>query len=497
MRTIDLKGDETRAPSRGAATSNIVAAGMAAKRAREVSITRWRVSRLFLVKDVVPPSLGTDQNQSAATPGETAAPGIGRWSADVEVDVRSPISLVVFHAMPLVDQLDHLRAWRPENPNWEGPTREGLAATLQAEVQAHPVCFFENASQFTCLDPVYLTALVRGFAEGLEGKSVSNWAQFFRFAGWVLDQPDGEIEIRDEFSGATRLGRRWQNCRLEIARFLDDALSGKLASPPLNERASVWRSIEVLTRDPDPSPSDEVPGSISCMDPYTSSLNTVRGEALHAVFSFVHWIRSHSREAISGGKDFDDVPEVRAALEAFLDPQLEHSMAVRSVFGANLPRLAHWAEAWLRSHIKEIFPAQIQDASKQAAWDAYLRVSGVDSIALGLLRQQYATAIARMPQDRALEARCEDSTIGLGQHLVVDYCRGSLDLEQPGCLLAAFLARASEPVRAAVLAFVARSLAELAEPISPDIVERLLKLWNWQAQRETTAGGDGSQDEAA
>jgi hypothetical protein len=70
-------------------------------------------------------------------------------------------------------------------------------------------------------------------------------------------------------------------------------------------------------------------------------------------------------------------------------------------------------------------------------------------------------------------------------------------LEQPGCLLAAFLTRASEPVRAAVLAFVARSLAEPAELISPVIVERLLKLWNWHAQRETTAGADGSQDEAA
>jgi hypothetical protein len=338
---------------------------------------------------------------------------------------------------------------------------------------------------------------VRGFAEGLEGKSVSNWEQFFRFARWVLDQPDRETEIRDEFSGDTRPGRRWQNCRLEIARFLDDALCGKLPSPPPNERASVWRSIEILTRDPDPTPSDEMPGTTCCMDPYTSSLNTVRGEALHAAFSFVHWIRSHSSEAISGSENLDDVPEVRAALEAFLDPQLEHSMAVRSVFGANLPRLAHWAEAWLRSHIGEIFPAQIQNVAEEAAWATYLRVSGVDFTAVGILRQQYATAVARMSKDRASEARCEDSTIGLGQHLVVDYCRGGLDLEQPGSLLAAFLARASESVRAAVLAFVARALAEPAEPISPDIVERLLKLWNWQAQRETTAGGDGSQDEAA
>jgi hypothetical protein len=52
-------------------------------------------------------------------------------------------------------------------------------------------------------------------------------------------------------------------------------------------------------------------------------------------------------------------------------------------------------------------------------------------------------------------------------------------------------------VRAEVLAFVGRSLAQSNEPIPPEIFARLLKLWNWQVQRATTAGGAGFQDKVA
>ena len=191
------------------------------------------------------------------------------------------------------------------------------------------------------------------------------------------------------------------------------------------------------------------------------------------------------------------MPEARAALETHLDPRLEPSLTIRSVFGANLLRLAHWAEAWLRCHLEQILPAHGHDELRQIAWETYVRFSCANSKVLALFHQEYSAAITRMSQDGLTEHRYKDARVSLGQHLVVNCCRRSLDFEQPGDLLAAFFARAPESVRAAVLAFVARSLAQPAEPISPDFVERLLKLWNWQAQRETTAGGAGSQDEAA
>jgi len=472
-------------------------AGAAVDRATRETILRWRVSRLFWVKDALPPAM---RPRHAPRDAESSKPepfGFRCWSGDVDVDVRSPLTGGAFHAMPFAEQVDYLRMWQPETPNWDGPTREGLAGTFLAEVKTKPVFFFENASQFTGLDPVYATALVRGFSEGLEGKGIFNWEPFWAFASWVLAQPDPETEIQDEFSGETQLERRWQNSRLEIARFLDAILNDKLASLPLTERAAVWQLIDALTRDPNPAPADEAAEGKCRMDPFTLSLNTVRGEAMHAVFSFIHWIRSHSPEAAPSGGNLDDVPEARAALEARLDAQLEPSLTIRSVFGANIPRLAHWAEVWLCDHLGEIFPAQNRNELGDIAWSTYLRFSQVNSKAFTLLHQQYTAAIARMLQDGLVEPRDRDARVSLGQHLVLCYCRGGLDFEQPGDLLAAFFARAPEPVRAEVLAFVGRSLVQSNEPIPPEIFARLLKLWNWQVQRATIGGGAGYQEVVA
>jgi hypothetical protein len=471
--------------------------GVAVDRATRETILRWRVSRLFWVKDALPPAM---RQRHAPRDAESSKPeplGFRCWSGDVDVDVRSPLADGAFHAMPFAEQVDYLRMWQPETPNWDGPTREGLAGIFQAEVEAQPVFYFKHASQFTGLDPVYATALVRGFLEGLAGKTVSNWGPFWVFASWVLAQSDPEAEIQDEFSGETQLGRRWQDCRLEIARFLDATLNDKLASLPLTERAAVWQLIEALTRDPNPAPADEAPEGKCRMDPFTLSLNTVRGEAMHAVFSFIHWIRSHSPEAAQSDGNLDDVPEARAAFEARLDAQLEPSLTIRSVFGANIPRLAHWAEVWLGEHLEEIFPAHGQSELRDIAWGTYLRFSHVNSRAFALLRQQYTAAIAKIPQDGLVEPRDRDARVSLGQHLVLYYCRGGLDFEQPGDLLATFFARAPEPVRAEVLAFVGRSLTQSHEPIPPEVFARLLKLWNWQVQRETTPGGAGLQHEVA
>jgi hypothetical protein len=497
MRTINSRDFGYLTPKLNGSARGADAVVTAANRVTGKTIMRWRVSRQYWIRDALQHPIRTRPTLASVESINAESFGFRRWSADVEIDVRSPITERGFHAMPLAEQVDYLRTWTPENPNWDGPTLEGLAATLQAAVKVHPLLYIESASEFAGLDPLYASALVRGLSEGLEGKTVSNWKPFWTFADWILAQPDPEIGVRDGFSGETRLGRRWQNCRLEIVRFLDATLNGELAALPLSERASLWPVIELLTRDPSPATADEAAGDKCSMDPFTLSLNTVRGEALHAVCSFVHWIRSNSPEAATGGENLDDVPEARAALETHLDPRLEPSLTIRSVFGANLLRLAHWAEAWLRCHLEQILPAHGHDELRQIAWETYVRFSCANSKVLALFHQEYSAAITRMSQDGLPERRSKDALVSLGQHLVVNYCRRSLDFEQPGDLLAAFFARAPESVRAAVLAFVARSLAQPAEPISPDFVERLLKLWNWQAQRETTAVGAGSQDEAA
>jgi hypothetical protein len=219
--------------------------------------------------------------------------------------------------------------------------------------------------------------------------------------------------------------------------------------------------------------------------------------AVHAVFSFIHWIRSHSPTEFHGGRNLDDVPEAREALEALLDWQLEPSLMIRSVFGLNLTRLEYWAETWLRAHLEQVFPVRGQDGQQRIAWETFIRFSLADSKTLALLHQQYSAAIAGMAPHGLARHRQHDARVCLGQNLVMNYCRGILDFEQPGDLLKAFFARSPEPVRAEVMAYVGGSLAQSHGPIPREILARLLRLWNWLVQRDTPAGGPGFQGKAA
>lgn len=470
---------------------------MALNRPMPETTTRWRVNRIFWIKDALPNAMLTCHDQGVARSAGPEHLGFRCWSGDVEVDVRSPLSEEAFHTMPFGEQVGFLRTWKPNTSNWDGPVREGLAAILQAEATARSVYYFEHADQLTGLDPLYSTALVRGFSEGLDGKSVLNWKPFWLFATWVLEQPDPEIEIRDEFSGLTQLGRCWQSCRLEIARFVDAILNGKLAPLPLIERKSVWQLITALMRDPRPVSAEETHDDEHVMDHLALSLNTVSGVAVHAVFSFVSWIRSHSPEGARAGQSLDDVPEARDALEALLDPLIESALTIRSVFGANMTRLAYWAETWLRDHLERILPVQGQNDQSEIAWKTFIRLSHTNLKTFVLFRQQYSAAIARMPQNVLREHRHRDSRVSLGQILVVSYYQGILDFEQPDNMLEAFFTRAPESVRADVMAFVGRSLAQSKELISPEVFARLLTLWNWLVQHEDPSGGPGFQDRVA
>jgi hypothetical protein len=163
----------------------------------------------------------------------------------------------------------------------------------------------------------------------------------------------------------------------------------------------------------------------------------------------------------------------------------------------NLTPLASWAEAWLRDHLERILPVQGQGEQRKTAWETFIRYSVSDSRSFALLHEQYSIAIDGMPRDMVAEPFPHDPRVSLGQHLVMCCRRGLFDFDQPGNLLAAFFARAPEAVRAEVMAYVGRSLAQSNEPISPEQSARLLKLWNWLVRHESPSGGPGFQHKVA
>ncbi len=446
-------------------------------------VARWRLSRLIWIKDQLPPEVRIRYAEWVALASEPEHPGFHVWTGPVEVGVRSPTTVDEFKQMPFAAQLEHLRNWKPAGASWNGPTQEGLAGTLQVAITANPMPYFERADEFIGLEPVYLCPLFRGLGEGLKGKPVTAWAPFWRLTTWILAQPDPVTSLTDDFTGKAGPGRRWQSVRTEVARIANALLRGESILFPPAERTGIWPVIAALADDPNPTPDEDRRDEKNNSDPYTHSLNTVRGEAVHGVFQYLRWVRRFAKEGSSPDLNLEDVPEARAALERRLDPKVDPSPAIRSIFGANLTWLAYGAETWLRAHLAEIFPEKGERQLQRAAWETYVLTNQANSKLLDLLRPQFATAIHKMSPAAEIKSRHEDPRVALGQHLVANYWWGKLDFANPRDLLTEFYARAPQAVRAEVMTYIGRSVAQASGPLPGDIRTRLVKFWEWRLEQ--------------
>lgn len=121
-----------------------------------------------------------------------------------------------------------------------------------------------------------------------------------------------------------------------MANLLEVGLNaGNGSGIPFNFRSEVWNTIRPLTQDPDPTPEHEIRFGGSNMNPNELSINTVRGNAMHAVVRYALWIRRHFEQMGDRGelirRGFDEMPEVRQVLDEHLDPDQEPSLGIRSV----------------------------------------------------------------------------------------------------------------------------------------------------------------------
>jgi len=99
-----------------------------------------------------------------------------------------------------------------------------------------------------------------------------------------------------------------------------------------------------------------------------------------------------------------NLPEVQKVLEEHLDPQKDKSIGVRSIYGQWLPTLLVLDKTWLTNNLSKIFPAEPEHAELlKAVWDSYVIYWNPHSIMFRLLRDQYASALRRIPKPETSE----------------------------------------------------------------------------------------------
>jgi hypothetical protein len=393
------------------------------------------------------------------------------------VGPESPLSDQELEDLTPAEILAFLDTWTASGEAMS-PTPEGLARRVSERVAGEPAPFADAAAEIAALAPTYVRACLQGFETAIKDERKFGWDA-------LLELMEGVIQRRPIAREPTE--RRWLDedggwglTRGALAGLLQVAFSEQVFPGDLAWR--VWPILEELSWDEEPTPAYEEQFGGSNMDPMMLSLNTTRGKAMHAVIAFGVWLKQ--QPAVAGAEPAD-LSDVLKNLERHLDPGAEPSVTVRGVFGARLNQLLWLDGPWLAGHITDLLPAAAQHQSlRRAVWETFLSYGGTPVPLFALLEDEYARAVSELPTGEEERGRMgRDPGQVIGEHLGVMYFLGRI-ADEPGGLLDEFFANGSVSERSHLVDYLGRTLDQAdAETIDPEIVTRLVALWEWIVKR--------------
>lgn len=393
------------------------------------------------------------------------------------VSGESPKSTEDLRAMTIEEIASFLSTWQRPIEVPIGPSPEGLGRELTTLIASEPSRFAAEAERFKGLDPTYVRFFFSGIRDAVKQQRPFSWQPVISLCQWVLAQPR---EIPGRKDGYHEQDKDWGEAQATIADLFSAGLESGSGEIPYNLKVETWDVLSLLTSDPDPTPEQEERYGGSNMDPLTLSINTTRGEAMHAVVRYALWVNRHIKEANEDdervSRGFDDMPEVRAIFDHHLDPANDPSQAIRAVYGQWLPWLITLDQNWVEQSLSKIFPTEERlRALRDAAWKTYIVYNEPYNNIFQVLREEYRHAINRIGEEPSQESRDpEKPDHRLADHLMILYGRGILSLDEEE-LIIQFYTRAYDKLCAHSLWFVGQTLGE---EVPLDVLERFQALWH-------------------
>jgi hypothetical protein len=457
----------------------------------------WKRNHLAMIEEKLPSDWAAVYGSLVDELGPPAHPEFATYhSPKFWTGPQSPKTRQELAGMSPEALIEYLIVWRPTR-DFMAPSPEGLGRVLEEVAADEPAKFVGAIQKLQRLHPVYVRSIVAGLAKALkQGKHV-DWEPALSLATWCVRQEQLPYALPGDFTDPD-----WTWTRKAV---IDLLTAGMTAKPefPIEARMQFWEALRPLLDDPNPTPSSENIDSEN-FDPGTVALNTVRGSAFHALVQFALWIRrwqeSQADAASRGATGFAELPEVRDALDAHLDPSHDASLAVRSVYGQWFPWLVMLDASWAQSAAPRIFPVEpaLSDL-RDSAWQAYLAHNPPYRNVVAVLHREYVQAADRLASVRKVRVRAlRPAEQALGEHVLVMYARAWIENGDPA--LVSFFAHAPVDTRVAVLSSVGRDLMaredggpDSGPRIPTEVVKRLQEFWDSRLQ---SPGRDKRESEA-
>jgi len=342
------------------------------------------------------------------------------------------------------------------------------------------------------LDPTYVGSFLEALGAASKRGVVFSWVGPMKLMAALVRCP---FDASDEVSRSD-LDPDWRPTRQALVWLLRAGFSSSDSRIPFDLREEAWRVLEPLTTDPEPVVRSEATAVAAELDPHHWSINTVRGSALHAVVEYALWCRrALDARGDDTGAGFDLMPEVREILDRHLDPQIEPTLTVRSVYGRWLPWLLLLDEDWVVTNLSRIFPTDPELAGlRDVAWSTYIGWCPAYNSVFSPLRSEYMAAVDRVPSGGTFDiAGDEDIDVKLGEHLVVLYWRGVA----PRSLLDRFFQQADDDLAGSVMEYVGRALLNSEDEVTHAVGQRIQKLWDQRLETISDSAGEHGREARA
>ncbi len=440
---------------------------------------RWRIEKLTPILAYLTATRKETYGKLVQEVGEPERPDFA-GNRRISLGPTSPLSVEELEGVAPADLAAYLRAWRPSG-EWGTATPEDLGRLVTTLVAENPEPYASAAAEFVGLEATYVRSLLQGLRQAVESKKPFLWEPALGVARTVVHDPWATVPRSDEHRD--RRDPDWGWTRKTIAGLLAAGAQPGPAEIPYFLRDTVWEILEPLTNDPDPTPRDEEERGRSGFDPATLSINTIRGEAMHAAVRYGLWVQRHHEGVgsdVAATAASVSLHELWETLDVHLDVDRDPSLAIRSVYGQWFPWLRLLDPSWAESRRPMVFPVdKEQRAFWDAAWTTYIVFCRPFDDVFALLRPEYERAVERMGSvtgEAPVGQRPEER---LGEHLVTFAWRGELTVDPIDSLLADFWSKAPTALRKHVLGYVGRSLRDWPLDVPPEVTDRLKALWSF------------------